>query len=300
MRYDFTRPARGVAETAIETLLPPTLHAFYRSHIDRLVVEKTATSLDEMRAGRAIFITTVQLIETLKRADRQPDLYASLCAAISIVLFDEGHYEPARRWSHAIRSLAKPVALLSATPFRNDLRPFVVHKNYFNILHLHEATTKGIIRDVRVVRRRIGKGPEAFCNDTITFCTEQFGTQDKWPRIVIFCDNSANINDVGRHMLARGLAVVAIHDNFVQPNGEQTSSRSGPLSLAQYKNVPPPECNIRNRVDLSVQAARRYRRQSVQSARILQRNAEWTSVCSAGRTHTACSSGRTRQIGLRD
>jgi superfamily II DNA or RNA helicase len=45
---------------------------------------------------------------------------------VDLVLFDEGHHEPALRWSETVRKIYKPRIIFTATPFRNDLKLFDV------------------------------------------------------------------------------------------------------------------------------------------------------------------------------
>lgn len=54
--------------------------------------------------------------------------YETLRERTSVVLVDEGHREPAPAWARAIRRFDRPTILVTATPYRNDVRLFRVGK----------------------------------------------------------------------------------------------------------------------------------------------------------------------------
>lgn len=43
---------------------------------------------------------------------------------VDLVIFDEGHAEPASKWSKAVRKFECKKLIITATPYRNDLFSF--------------------------------------------------------------------------------------------------------------------------------------------------------------------------------
>ena len=81
-------------------------------------------------------------------ADGADQKYTDLKNAIDLVLFDEGHSEPALTWAKAVRDLEKKVVLFTATPYRNDYRKFRVDEAFTYQFHYDEAEQQNIIRHV--------------------------------------------------------------------------------------------------------------------------------------------------------
>lgn len=95
-------------------------------------------------------------------------LYKELKDKLDLVVFDEGHREPAKEWARAVRSLEKPCVLMSATPYRNDLRRFRIGGESFREEYkFGEAVAKDIIREVRfyVSRVKLEDDPRAFVRE---------------------------------------------------------------------------------------------------------------------------------------
>ena len=232
---DLKRPARSVAYEALNGLLPAGLQAFLGKQIDKIVPDNTRTCQDELLNGSAILVSTIQMLGTMHRQDALEDI--DLASALDLVLFDEGHYQPAIQWSAAIRALSCPTALFTATPFRNDLRPFIVKKDYFDIYHHQTAIDAGIIRSVAVEKREKIRTPSKFAADIKSFCLQQFGEREHWPRIVICCADHIRIEEIGQQFVTDDIPVVAVHDQFENPR----TLRGGSLSPDwQYHDVPPP------------------------------------------------------------
>src|SRR5262249_25753688 len=76
--------------------------------------------------------------------------YRDLKNAIDLVLFDEGHSEPALTWAKAVRDLERKIILFTATPYRNDYRKFKVDENFTYQFHYDEAEEENIIRHVDI------------------------------------------------------------------------------------------------------------------------------------------------------
>ncbi len=91
------------------------------------------SQIDFLRsAEKTIFIATIQFIQ--ENAYKNNVLYTqfinSINENIEYVFFDEGHREPATKWSQIIRSLNSKIILFTATPYRNDDSVFKLDKRY--------------------------------------------------------------------------------------------------------------------------------------------------------------------------
>jgi superfamily II DNA or RNA helicase len=200
-------------------LLPQGLRSFAKAQFGRLVQDSSATLAAVVAQGRAVVVMTVQMLTGMDRrpGDANP-IYAELAAHADLVLFDEGHYEPAAIWSRAVRGLKRPLVLLSATPFRNDLKPFQVEPDNIDIYKYVTAWNAGHVRRIEVRSREGSLDPEVFAADVIAFCEEEFGkVRTTWPRVIIHCDDKSRITKLGDAFVDRGFKVVGIHDRFPEP-----------------------------------------------------------------------------------
>jgi hypothetical protein len=199
---------------ATSKLLPESLRGFAQRQFAAVTGSGIDPVEEELKANRSIVLMTVQMLVGLAQDDRA---YLTLKQHIDIVLFDEGHYEPAAKYSVAVRGLGKPTVLLSATPFRNDLKPFEIAAENIHIYKFADAVAAGYVREVVVRNRPPQRDEEDFCDDIIDFCTNEFGPDraTTWPRIIIHCDDMGSIARLGEAFIARGFdKVIGIHDRF--------------------------------------------------------------------------------------
>jgi superfamily II DNA or RNA helicase len=87
-----------------------------------------------------IYVTTFKKLEQLSNENRE-----NLKKAFDVVFIDEGHSEPALKWSQLIRDLDALKILVTATPYRNDLFKFDVDPNQHFIYTFKEAFNNGIL-----------------------------------------------------------------------------------------------------------------------------------------------------------
>ncbi|MFQ5923094.1 MAG: DEAD/DEAH box helicase [Anaerolineales bacterium] len=69
-----------------------------------------------------VMVATLTALNRLRRD--HVDTYESLAEAVDLVIVDEGHYEPAVEWGKSVKGLNTRTLLLTATPYRNDLKLF--------------------------------------------------------------------------------------------------------------------------------------------------------------------------------
>jgi superfamily II DNA or RNA helicase len=87
--------------------------------------------------GKKVIVATFATLNALRRD--HPDTYKKLAKTISLVLVDEGHYEPAVEWGKSVKGLNTKTVLLTATPYRNDLKLFRITDSERSA---HHFTTK--------------------------------------------------------------------------------------------------------------------------------------------------------------
>ena len=106
-------------------------------------VLKSARDLPAQLPERTIFVSTIQLVDDMASTPARREGYERLGDGCDAVVVDEGHYEPARSWSQTIRGLGQPTVLVTATPYRNDLKAFefdheaVYISRYSDLMNAH-------------------------------------------------------------------------------------------------------------------------------------------------------------------
>tara|TARA_R110002124_G_scaffold243235_1_gene408304 strand:- start:10317 stop:13706 length:3390 start_codon:yes stop_codon:yes gene_type:complete len=147
-----------VPPARVELLLPNSrvLGAITQGAEDeRLVVVGTLQALNQIRSTRDRLEKKLRSEGAL--SDRAAEQLSQASAAMTwlqgfdLVIVDEGHYEPAPAWSRSVRELARPVILLSATPFRNDYKLFQVRGKFVFNFPFPAARDQNIVRAIEFV-----------------------------------------------------------------------------------------------------------------------------------------------------
>jgi len=84
------------------------------------IYPSTAETKLSGHAKGTIWMATIATLQRLHATGSAA--YAQLHDRLGLVVVDEGHYEPARSWSEAVRQLERPTVLFTATPYRNDVK----------------------------------------------------------------------------------------------------------------------------------------------------------------------------------
>jgi len=152
-------------------------------------------------------------------------LYRELAGAISLVLVDEGHYEPAVEWGKSVKGLKTKTLLLTATPYRNDLKLFRITDSKRSTHHFThaEAVKQGIIRNLAF-------GELVSTNDTLSLSTafaaawkkakKDGNLPSRAPRAIVCCAGAGQIERTVAHLRKLGLKAIGVHEQFEKsPNG---------------------------------------------------------------------------------
>ncbi|HDZ17453.1 hypothetical protein LCGC14_0496890 [marine sediment metagenome] len=180
-----------------------------------------------------VIVMTFNMLSRIFREKK--DLFNILSKKTSLLLVDEGHYEPADNWSQVTRDVNAPTILFTATPYRNDFNIFNIDlKNVFTFT-FNSAVSGNYIRDIKVIERtplkrslsfysrdlstEVLRSPSDFVNDIIDFYEKEMGfskSETNSPRIIIRCDNKYSIQNLAENFIAKGYSCVGIHENFKQ------------------------------------------------------------------------------------
>jgi superfamily II DNA or RNA helicase len=160
-----------------------------------------------------VLISTIQKLQTMNI--RNLEQFEKLSNDISLVIFDEGHYEPARTWSRVIREIQAPRIIFTATPYRNDLKAFDVDLNHVFTYTYNNAVRDNYVREVEIVERPEIEDPELFIDDVLNFFDEGLGERlNETSRVIIRCESRATIRQIATVLRRRGRSYIALHENF--------------------------------------------------------------------------------------
>lgn len=185
------------------------------------VVRLFPSSLDEVLQNKSephlIVVATFATIVSIFREDREK--YLQISDKLAQVFVDEGHYEPAVEWGQAVKGLHKPTVLLTATPYRNDLKLFRIAKNDVHHFTHQAAERKAIVRPVEI--RPLGVDEPsydqlaAWCGKFSAFWKGREKTRlHRTPRAIVCCSRMATVERVTRLLREKGINAVGIHDRF--------------------------------------------------------------------------------------
>lgn len=184
-----------------------------------------STAQDTLKAQDAkVLVSTFQTLSELRR-DR-PQVYADLAKAIDLVIVDECHYEPAIEWGKAVKNMAKPMVLMTATPYRNDLKLFRIEDIKGSVYqYTHEQAEKdGVIRGISFDSLASGADIRAAAKSFATkwkAAVKARTLASQTPRAIICCDTGADIAVVVDELSKAELSVVGIHETFNARTGEK-------------------------------------------------------------------------------
>lgn len=165
-----------------------------------------------------VIVCTFSTLTELRRT--MSTLYAELASFIDTVIVDECHYEPAIEWGKSVKELRRPTVLLTATPYRNDLKLFRIRDGQDAVFqYTHEAAEReGIVRPLST--RVLQGAPDVGSLSREFIATWKASTSGNQlistsPRAIICCASAADIRSVVALLRSAGLDAIGIHDTFV-------------------------------------------------------------------------------------
>lgn len=169
-----------------------------------------------------VLVCTFTTLTEIQRSS--PQEYAALAASVDAVVVDECHYEPALRWGKAVKSLNKPMILMTATPYRNDLKLFRIENPNESVFHFshHDAEAAKIIRPLKTLslpdEMHVPKLAQEF-SAAWKAAVQSNSLISSTPRAIICCTSAADIKAAVAVIRGAGLDAIGIHDTFTGDAG---------------------------------------------------------------------------------
>jgi len=189
----------------------PHVHRLYPSTIAKVLAR---------REPQLIVVATFATLVTLFKQYREK--YDELAGKLAQVFIDEGHYEPAVEWGQAVKQLRRPTVLLTATPYRNDLKLFRISKKHVHHYTHAKAEADSIVRPVTFqplgVREPTAPELATWCDAFARFWTGPAKhALHKEPRAIICCANMATVQRVTTLLRKHGIDALGLHERFTDP-----------------------------------------------------------------------------------
>lgn len=164
-----------------------------------------------------VFVATIAAVNVMAEVcTREGRELRSVFDDFGLVFVDEGHYEPAHRWSEAIRALGRPTVLLTATPYRNDVKYFEIGDARYRYAH-HQAVAERYLREpefARVTRSTVS----AFAQELVGLVADRIGEADT--RVIVRCRDADAITRVVHAIEQTGHSAIGVHHTFAAGDGK--------------------------------------------------------------------------------
>lgn len=203
----------------------------------RIYPSKISGILKKKKDKHCVFVGTLNGLQNLKRNNQ--DIYNELREKISMVVVDEGHYEPAIRWGNAVKDLRRPTLVVTATPYRNDLKLFrVSSKDVFHYEHYKAVCAqKYPLRFITPTRLTSSSNEFSLqVNEFIRTWKSEFkdSLPNKTPRAIICCENKKRIMEAIELIHGAGISCMGFHERV----DEDDFKNRPDLKKIFLKNVP--------------------------------------------------------------
>ena len=188
---------------------------------------KLVEQLREDRNG-VVLVGTFQAFAQIRREHRAE--YDELAKMLSLVLVDEGHREPSREWGLTIREFGHPTVLLTATPYRNDLKVFNISRDHVAFLSFKDAVDQKLIRDVDYSLKQASPDAKKFCQEVIAAYDQlkAKGQLQHDARVIVRCADEDRVRRLyeafTEELTGRPEKCRAIHHQFEDEEDESLTS----------------------------------------------------------------------------
>lgn len=178
-----------------------------------------------------VLVSSLAALTDLRRDAKEN--YEALKKLIDLVIVDEGHYEPAVEWGKSVKGLEKPTVLMTATPYRNDLKLFHISDPEMSVWQFrhYQAQNDRIIRSLEFQSLGSCADLDNLVKAFVAFwkkAKKSKGLVSKTPRAIICCADSLQIESVVKKLQTEGISSLGVHDRF----------RNMP-NKGLYRDVPP-------------------------------------------------------------
>lgn len=190
-------------------------------------IEGPFVDLEYAEFENSVFISTIQKIQYMQK--HEIEQFELLRQQVSLLMFDEGHYEPARKWSQLIRQFQGPRILFTATPYRNDLKVFDIDLDHVYSYTYQDAVRDNYLREAEIINRANIHDPEEFIDDVLSFYDERVGNDlQERARVIIRCDNRTEIRQLATILRRHQRRYIAIHEAFSDYDDQPFERKSVP------------------------------------------------------------------------
>jgi superfamily II DNA or RNA helicase len=185
-----------------------------------IVTMDSAASLPAPLPTDLILVATIQLIDDMARNKATDTGYDTLAKWCDAIFVDEGHYEPAHSWSQALRGLKRPIVLVTATPYRNDLKSFEIDRSATHVSRYSDLMTGGFLRKLDVVQAPVTALPDPadFVNSVLETFILHYGDKPSPQRkLIIRCKSKEHIRLICDLILSHkdgSGGVLGLHEEF--------------------------------------------------------------------------------------
>lgn len=196
------------------------------------LVKSAADFMNKVRVDNpepTVYVTTMAMVvQIFKAQGGSPSKMAEIFIAFSCVIVDECHYEPAPTWSVAVRATGLPTCLMTATPFRNDNKRFVLDSNcQFRYSHA-KAVEDAILREPKFHILESVTNEVDFAR---VLCAKiEILRVPASTRVVVRCTSKASVEAMVHALRAQGHIVYGFHETFDAKVADE----------GLLKRVPPP------------------------------------------------------------
>ncbi|MBW3111594.1 DEAD/DEAH box helicase family protein [Bacillus sp. MCCB 382] len=201
-------PSRAVKKHLLFEIEKNIIEKFNLTNLNIKGVKELLPSKFEssLQNDPSVYISTVKGLSDIKSNKKD---YQKLKGKIDLIIFDEGHREPAEEWQLAIRNLEKKVILFTATPIRNDNKKFKFNKDFVFNFPFELAVENNYVRNVKFNLLE-SKDVKSFMEEIITKF-EKF--EDEY-KIILRFNNTEEIGQALQVLRNSGKRAIAIHDTF--------------------------------------------------------------------------------------
>ena len=154
-----------------------------------------------------IYCTTVQMITMLSETELD-----SIKDKVDLVIFDEGHAEPASKWSKAVRKFKCKKIIITATPYRNDLFSFDI-----DVKHHYIYTFKNAVNNYDIVEPCF----EVVDKDNLIERIREIKISQPESVCIVKCKHFSDVQQYFAWLKMK-FNTIAIHDNYAKSDDEKT------------------------------------------------------------------------------
>lgn len=164
-----------------------------------------------------VIITTIQKVDYIKKGEDREEKdnireYKDLLKHINLIIFDEGHYEPAKSWSKTIREFKCRRILFTATPFRSDLRGYKIDWDNYHYTRHEELVSLKYLKKVKFID--VPKMDSSVSQVIPIIMKKRAELLSESDKIIIACNQSESIRAICIQLSQLEESFIGIHENF--------------------------------------------------------------------------------------